>query len=118
MAKRKRRRDPLADHIEWNNNRNNPGHYLGGNIHPDSRLSTLGPKGRRAAGVVLAISAGVGVVAVAVFSGKFPPRPFLWRDLVVPVLVTLILGWVALAMLRTKKPRARGSRRGKRRGSK
>jgi hypothetical protein len=41
MAERKH--DPIADYVEWTNNRYNPGHYLGGNVPAHARnLSSPG----------------------------------------------------------------------------
>lgn len=69
MGKRKRWRDPFADYVEWTNNRYNPGHYLGGNLPPHLRKSSLGPNGRRLAGMLLGVSAAVMLGSVLMLAG-------------------------------------------------
>src|SRR5262245_18440774 len=61
MAKRKQWRDPFADYIEWTQHRYDPGYYLGGRIPPHLKKSSLGPKGRRNAGILLTLSGIVGM---------------------------------------------------------
>ena len=56
MPKRGERRDPIAEYIEWTEHRYDPGHYLGGNLPPDLRKSSLSPKGRRYSGIILIVS--------------------------------------------------------------
>jgi hypothetical protein len=60
MSKEKQRPDPIADYIEWTEHRYDPGYYLGGRIPPHLRKSSLGPKGRRNAGILLLILGIVG----------------------------------------------------------
>jgi hypothetical protein len=55
MAKRKQWRDPFADYIEWTEHRYDPGYYLGGRIPPHLKKSSLVPKGRRNAGILLTL---------------------------------------------------------------
>ena len=60
MGKRRARRDPFADYVEWSDNRYNPGYYLGGNLPPYLRTSSLGPRASRRMGIALTISACIG----------------------------------------------------------
>jgi len=107
------RRDPLADYIEWTNNRYNPGHYLGGNLPPHLRKASLGPRARRRAGTLLGISAlsALGTLVGLAVSGRVTsvgPGPLLLS--VVPAVLML---WAAFAMFRSgkrAKPRSPGSK--------
>jgi len=109
MPKQKQRRDPIADYIEWTNNRYNPGHYLGGNIPPYLRKSDLSPKGRRLEGVSLAISALLGLGSIAVFlpwAEEFSNVP-----LVLSAAFVALIGWAAIAMFRSAcRPSSKGGR--------
>jgi hypothetical protein len=104
MAKCKEHPDPIADYIEWTKNRYNPGYYLGGNIPPYLRKSSLGPRARRLAGVSLAISATMGIVSVVAMLPltKEWSRP----QVVLGVGVIALFAWAAVVMMRTdKRPR-------------
>jgi hypothetical protein len=57
MGNRKRLDDPIATYIEWSKHRYDPGYYLGGNLPPHLRKASLGPKGRRFAGILLGLMA-------------------------------------------------------------
>jgi hypothetical protein len=52
---------PFADQMEWLDHRYDPGHFLGGTLRPELRLS-LGPRAKRVA-AVLAFGSGVGIIA-------------------------------------------------------
>src|SRR5688572_5850390 len=54
--------DPFKDQLEWLKHRYDPGHYLGGTIAPQLRLS-LGRRAKRAA-AVLAFLSGLGGLAL------------------------------------------------------
>jgi hypothetical protein len=107
MAKRKEHPDPIADYIEWTNNRYNPGHYLGGNIPPYLRKSSLGPRARRLAGVSLAISATMGIVSVIAML----PLAEEWSrpQVVLGIGLIALIAWAAVAMMppdkRPRRPR-------------
>ena|SRR5688572_7047489 len=92
MVRRKRWRDPFADYIEWTNNRYNPGHYLGGNLPPELNKSAIGPKGRRLAGLLLAVSAVLSLVSLLAFA------PFL-REVSRAQVVVSVVVWLALVGL-------------------
>jgi hypothetical protein len=64
MFRRTDHRDPIADYIEWTNNRYNPGYYLGGNVSPFLRASRLSPRSRRLMSGGLALSALLAVASV------------------------------------------------------
>ena len=99
MSKRKQRRDPIADYVEWSNNRYNPGHYLGGNIPPYLRKSSLSPMGRRLVGVSLAIAA---FVALASFVSMLPfGQDFSPLVLVYSGAVAVLTGWASVTMFRS-----------------
>jgi hypothetical protein len=53
---------PFADQMEWLDHRYDPGHFLGGTLRPELRLS-LGTRAKRAA-AVLAFASGVGVIGL------------------------------------------------------
>lgn len=53
---------PFADQMEWLDHRYDPGHFLGGTLRPELRLS-LGPRAKRVA-AVLAFGSGVGIIAL------------------------------------------------------
>jgi hypothetical protein len=112
MTTPKERPDPIADYIEWSNNRYNPGHYLGGNIPPYLRKSSLGPRARRLAGLSLAISATMGIVSIIAML----PWADDWSaaELVLEVAVIALIAWAAVAMMRPDKRlrTPRKSRRG------
>jgi len=91
MPKRKQRDDPIRDYIEWTNHRYDPGYYLGGNVPPILRKSSLGPKGRRLSGIALAISGIMSVGSVASYARMASDFP-VWElvfDLAVAGLVVL-----------------------------
>ena len=103
MAKRRKERpDPIADYVEWTNNRYNPGYYLGGNIPPYLRKSSLGPKGRRLAGVLLGIFAvlATGSTVSSLFWGADYSRLQLGGS----VAVAALIWWAAVTMFRSTHP--------------
>lgn len=63
------RPDPIADYVEWADNRYNPGYFLGGRIPPYLKKASLGRRARRLAAIALAIgtifSAAEGVMYLA-----------------------------------------------------
>jgi hypothetical protein len=87
MGKRKRR-DPFADYVEWSNNRYNPGHYLGGNIPPYLRKSSLGPRASRRMATGLAVSAAL---ALGIFLITLA-----WSEPDFGLSMMLSAGWVVL----------------------
>lgn len=91
-------RDPIADYVEWTNNRYNPGHFLGGNIPPYLRKSGLGPRARRLAGLALA---GEAVLALGLFASAFPWNGLSGLYLVLSAATVALLGWAAIAMFRS-----------------
>lgn len=66
MPKHNPRRDddPIATYVEWTQHRYDPGYYLGGNLPPHLRKTSLGPRARRLAGLFLGVSATMGAVAL------------------------------------------------------
>ena len=69
------RPDPIADYVEWADNRLNPGYFLGGRIPPYLRKASLGRRARRLAGMALAIEALVYLAAGAAFLVEAPDGP-------------------------------------------
>jgi hypothetical protein len=68
---------PFADQMEWLDHRYDPGHFLGGTLRPELRLS-LGARAKRAA-AVLAFGSGAGVIALmATLTAEFGfvPEPY------------------------------------------
>jgi len=53
---------PFADQMEWLDHRYDPGHFLGGTLRPELRLS-LGTRAKRVA-AVLAFGSGMGVIGL------------------------------------------------------
>jgi hypothetical protein len=53
---------PFADQMEWLDHRYDPGHFLGGTLRPELRLS-LGTRAKRVA-AVLAFGSGAGVISL------------------------------------------------------
>ncbi|HKW00865.1 MAG TPA: hypothetical protein VJN96_13655 [Vicinamibacterales bacterium] len=99
MSKHKRDDDPIGDYVEWTDHRYDPGYYLGGNTPPYLRTSRLSQKSRRLVGVwfgIFAVMALVGDIA-----WLFEPGELSRTSLVFSVLVTILLGWVAVAMFRS-----------------
>lgn len=56
--------DLIAEYKEWAAHRYDPGHYLGGTLHPHLRKYALGPRGRRIAAALLALMALSTVVSL------------------------------------------------------
>jgi hypothetical protein len=106
MGKRRERRDPFADYVEWSNNRYNPGHYLGGNIPPHLRMSRLGPRAQRSAALLQIVSAAVwvGLSLIAIFSGL----PFSRLEWLLSVSAGALVIWAAVTMYR-KSRRSQGA---------
>jgi len=105
-SKTKHGDDPIADYIEWTNNRYNPGYYLGGNIPPYLRKSSLGPKARRLAGIALAISAFLGVGSIAALLSW--TEGFSRAELALSAAFEVLVTWAAVSMLRVgSKPSAK-----------
>lgn len=102
MGKRKRRGDPMADYIEWIDNRYNPGHYLGGNVPPYLRKSSLGPNARRLAGLALALTALMGLASLVPWF-SFTDG---WSrvEFAVGLGVFALLAWAAVVMFRRPRP--------------
>jgi hypothetical protein len=69
------RPDPIADYVEWADNRLNPGYFLGGRIPPYLRKASLGRRARRLAGMALAIEALVYMAAGAALLVEAPDGP-------------------------------------------
>jgi len=109
MVSRKQRRDPFADYIEWTNNRYNPGHYLGGNLPPDLRKSVLGPKARRLSGMMLGISAILGIVSLLAFGPLL--REVSLLQTVLSITVVLLLAAAASSMYRSGRTPRQKTRR-------
>ena len=89
---------PFADQLEWLNHRYDPGHFLGGTLRPELRLS-LGMRGKRTA-AVLALGSGVGIIgpsALLVWPLGVPPDPFSLGLGVLNILVARRL-WSAAAV--------------------
>ena len=110
MPKRKRRDDPIADYIEWTNNRYNPGYYLGGNIPPHLRKSTLGKRGRRSAGILLLIST---FLSLGSFVALWPlMKDVSGIEIVLTVAFVALMGGAGVTMLRSsrRKPTDRNRR--------
>jgi hypothetical protein len=99
MSKYEERRDPIADYVEWTNNRYNPGHFLGGNIPPYLRKSSLGPKARRLAGLALAGAAVLGLGTVAGILSKAEEFPQV--QLMFAVALEALIVCAAVAMFRS-----------------
>jgi hypothetical protein len=97
MPKRKPDPDPIGTYVEWVNHRYDPGYYLGGNISPFLRKSTLGQNGRRLSGLYLLILGIMSTVSVMSSSNAsdFP----IW-DLAISFGVALLIVSAAAAMLR------------------
>ncbi len=69
-------RDPIADYIEWTQNRYNPGYFLGGRIRPELRKARLSPRGRRLSAALLAIE---GLMSLALSIGYIVTMSFSWE---------------------------------------
>jgi GNAT superfamily N-acetyltransferase len=61
----------IESYKEWTANRYNPGHYLGGRLQPHLDQLRTGPRGKRVAGVLLAISAVTATIGFAVSTIDF-----------------------------------------------
>jgi hypothetical protein len=97
------RPDPIADYVEWANNRLNPGYFLGGRIPPYLRKAALGRRARRLAGAALAIEALLSMAVAAssvVASAEGPSIPALVLLAVFPAL----LACAAVQMWRSPTP--------------
>ena len=108
MAKHRDRDDPIADYIEWTNNRYNPGYYLGGNIPPYLRKAKLSPRGRRLPGISLGVSAIIGVAGIIDIG--FLTTEFGRVQFIESAATVLLVGWAAVVMFRAgrdKSPRSK-----------
>lgn len=56
---------PIDTYDEWSRHQYDPGHYLGGTIEPSLRASSMGPRAKSRAGVLLLANGILGVVVVA-----------------------------------------------------
>lgn len=84
----KRPEGPFADQLEWLDHRYDPGHFLGGTLRPELRLS-LGRRAKRAA-AVLAFGAGaatIALMATLTITMGFIPEPYSWGFGVLSLLV-------------------------------
>jgi hypothetical protein len=99
MRKRRTRRDPFADYVEWSDNRYNPGHYLGGNLPPYLRKSSLGPRASRRMGIALTISACIGAGTLLVTL----PWPESGISVMFSAAGVLLTGCAAVAMFRSSQ---------------
>lgn len=108
MPKRKPNPDPIGAYVEWTNHRYDPGYYLGGNISPLLRKSTLGQNGRRLSGLYLLISGIMSIVSVVstASASDFP----IW-DLAISLGVALLIVSAASAMLRASTDRVHDAHR-------
>jgi len=106
MGKR-REDDPIADYVEWSNNRYNPGHYLVGNLPPWLRNLNRSPKRRRDVGISMLISAVLGVATLVTIvpaaGGLSGAEVELW------VAFVALVGWVSLALFRPARPSSRAA---------
>jgi hypothetical protein len=100
MAKRNKRRDPIAEYIEWSNHRYDPGYYLGGKLPPYLRKESLSPGARRLVGVSLTVSAllALGWFITLVLDGRLS-----FLELVNPGFWALRSGWAGFVMLRSSR---------------
>ena len=110
MGKGKGHRDSIGDYVEWTEHRYDPGHFLGGNLPPYLRKSSLSPRGRRRMTWVMVVSAVTTAASVVVWSA-FGGGPG-WVE--VPFLVLM----AAVTVLYILAAISMGERTGKRRGSK
>ena len=98
MGKRTPPRDPFADYVEWSNNRYHPGYYLGGNVPPYLRKSSLGPRASRRMGISLAISAslGLGLLFLALLGAERESG----LSMMVSAVSVVLIGCAAVTMFR------------------
>src|SRR5574340_751775 len=70
--------EPFALQLEWLANRYNPGHFLGGTICPELRVSSLGWHAKRVAAAMAFISgcATLGLSLAVTVVGRIPPDPW------------------------------------------
>jgi hypothetical protein len=106
MGKRKRVDDPIADYIEWTQHRYDPGYYLGGNLPPHLRKASLGPKGRRFAGILLGVMALM-TLASALGMSAFE-LPIL--EVIAYAAVVMLIAAAAVKMYRAGREHAGGSK--------
>jgi hypothetical protein len=101
MSKQKDRDDPIADYIEWTNNRYNPGYYLGGNIPPYLRKSRLGRRGRLLVGASLVLSAVIGlgdIIAAWPWADGFSRL-----EIVMTSLIVVLIASAGVVMIRASR---------------
>lgn len=78
------RPDPIADYVEWADNRYNPGYFLGGRIPPYLKKASLGRRARRLAAIALAIETVISVAAGVMYLAAAPEG---WPGLALVALV-------------------------------
>ena len=93
-------RDPIADYIEWTQNRYNPGYFLGGRIRPELRKARLSPRGRRLSAALLALQ---GLMSLTLSIGYLVAMSFSWEG-VPSVGYGILLCWAAVAMFKPLEP--------------
>jgi hypothetical protein len=99
---RSRHRDPIADYVEWTENRYNPGYYLGGNIAPHLRKAELSPKGRRLSAVLLGVE---GLIALGVSIAYLSESLFFGAHLLA-LAPGILFCWAAVVMFRSGRASA------------
>jgi len=117
MGKRRNCPDPIRDYIEWTEHRYNPGHYLGGNLPPYLRKSSLGPRARRRMSWSLLGSAiggaAVGLIWIWTEGAGAPRDPLRLLLLVITTTITVatLVLYVLAALSMQHRPKKRGPRR-------
>src|SRR5262245_55795964 len=78
MPKTEDPEEPFANQLEWQRHRYDPGHFLGGTLRPEYRLS-LGARAKRVA-AILSLARGIGLLGrltvMSIGYGMFLPDPF------------------------------------------
>lgn len=103
---RDRQRDPIADYVEWTENRYNPGYYLGGNIAPHLRKAELSPKGRRLSAVLLGVS---GLIEIGASITFIPESTLFWGAYLLAFVPGILFCWAAVVMYRSGRSPADSS---------
>ncbi len=92
--------DPFADQLEWLEHRYDPGHFLGGTLRPELRLS-LGKRAKRVAAILAFLSGGVlAVGALMTFQMGSAADP--WAVMLAPL--SLLVGIKMWMSARPEKP--------------
>jgi hypothetical protein len=103
MPKRKPNPDPIGAYIEWTYHRYDPGYYLGGNISPFLRKSTLGENGRLLSGLYL-LTIGIPFIGFVMSIANASDFPI--PGLAISLGVALLIVSAAAAMLRASTDRS------------